>query len=134
VQFGTLLGLLVGALLVVPYVAHRLRRQRSETLPFAATELVSPTLPKARTRSKIEDWTLYALRSLAVVLLALLAATPFVRCNRMALNRQGASVAVVLVVDDSMSMRAREGSATRVPRKAHASCLPRFKKAMRLRS
>jgi von Willebrand factor type A domain/Aerotolerance regulator N-terminal len=113
VQFVTIFGLLVGLLAVVPYVAHRLRRKKSEPLFFAPAEFVSKTLPKARKRSDLEDKALYALRTIGVVLLALLAATPLVRCNRVTLARKGASLAVAVVLDDSMSMRARvKGSAT----------------------
>ena len=49
--------------------------------------------------------------------LAVLGATPFVRCSRLALQRAGgASVAIALVIDDSMSMRAMAGDETRFDR------------------
>jgi hypothetical protein len=83
VTFLSVLALAVGLLVVAPYVAHRLRRRRAEEQPFP----------------------LLATRAASVLLLALLGATPFVRCSRLSLQRSGgASVAMAIVVDDSMSM------------------------------
>ena len=56
----------------------------------------------------MEDRALFATRAAAVGLLAVLGATPLVRCSRLSLQRSGgASVAMAIVLDDSMSMRAR---------------------------
>lgn len=108
------LGLLIGALAVLPYLAHRLRRERAEERRFAYTELVEPMPPKARRRSVLEDRALFAVRALAVLATALLAATPLVQCNRLALaRRDGASVALAIVLDDSLSMRAKHGASSR---------------------
>lgn len=116
-QFVTALALLVAALVAAPYVAHRLRRQRAEERDFAAARLVPPAPPKARRRAQLEDKGLFAIRALAVVALALLGASPLVRCSRLALQRSGgASVGLAIVVDDSMSMRAPAGDQTRFAR------------------
>ena len=112
-SFLTLLALGIGALVAAPWFAHRLRRQRADEVPFAAAHLVPPTPPRARRRSQLEDRSLFLIRALAVLALALLGASPLVRCSRLALSRGGASVAVAIVLDDSMSMRARDGSTTR---------------------
>lgn len=109
-SFLTALALGIAFLVIAPYVAHRLRRQRAEERPFAATRLVPPTPPKARRRARLEDRALFAIRALAVLALALLGASPLVRCSRLALSRSGASVAVAIVLDDSMSMRAVDGT------------------------
>ncbi len=62
----------------------------------------------ARRRSRIEDPALLVVRASSVLALAVLGATPFVRCVRLSLARPGgASVALAIVIDDSMSMRAR---------------------------
>lgn len=104
-SFVTLLALSVALLVAAPYVAHRLRRQRAEQRPFAAARLVPPTPPKARSRARLEDRPLFAIRAASVVALAVLGASPLVRCSRLALSRSGTSVAVAIVLDDSMSMR-----------------------------
>jgi hypothetical protein len=108
-SFLTVLALGIAVLVAAPYFAHRLRRQRADEVPFAPARLVPPTPPKARRRSKLEDRSLFALRALAVLALALLGASPLVRCSRLALSRGGASVAIAIVLDDSMSMRATDG-------------------------
>lgn len=108
VTFLTTLALAVALLVVAPWLAHRLRRRSAEEQPFPPARLVPPAPPQARRRSRLEDRALFATRAAAVVLLALLGATPFVRCSRLSLQRSsGASVAMALVIDDSMSMRAR---------------------------
>jgi len=109
VSFLTVLALGIAVLVVAPYLAHRLRRRRADERPFAPARLVPPTPPKARRRSRLEDRTLFAIRAASIVALALLGASPLVRCSRLALSRGGASVAVAIVLDDSMSMRAKDG-------------------------
>jgi hypothetical protein len=117
VTFLTVLALAVGVLVVAPYVAHRLRRRRAEELSFPPARLVSPSPPRARRRSRLEDRALYATRTAAVVALGLLGATPFVRCSRLSLQRSaGASVAFAIVLDDSMSMAAAVGRESRFDR------------------
>jgi hypothetical protein len=107
VTFVYVLALAVGLLAVAPYLAHRLRRRRAEERDFAPARLVEPAPPRARSRSKLEDRALFATRTLAVIGLALLGASPLVRCSRLSLSRSsGASVAMAIVLDDSMSMRA----------------------------
>jgi Mg-chelatase subunit ChlD len=117
VAFLTSLGLAVALFVVAPYLAHRLRKLKAQDVPFPPAHLVAPSPEKARRRSRLEDRALLATRSLAVIGLAVLGSTPFVRCSRLALQRSGgASVAIALVVDDSLSMRARAGGETRFDR------------------
>jgi len=105
VTFLSTLALAVALLVVAPYVAPRLRRRRAEEQPFPPARLVQPAPPQSRRRSRVEDRALLATRAASVLLLALLGATPFVRCTRLSLQRSGgASVAMAIVVDDSMSM------------------------------
>jgi von Willebrand factor type A domain/Aerotolerance regulator N-terminal len=107
VSFLSLLGLGIALLVAAPYFAHRLRRRRAQEIAFPPALLVPPTQPQARRRSKLEDRGLLAVRAASVLALALLGATPFVRCSRLSLQRAGgASIAMAIVVDDSMSMRA----------------------------
>src|SRR5262249_19715368 len=58
--------------------------------------------------SLLEDRALFAVRALAVIGLAVLGATPFIHCSRLAIaRRSGASVALAIVLDDSLSMQAK---------------------------
>ena len=113
-SFTTALALLIGLLVAAPVAAHMLRRRRAEERPFPPARLVPPTPPTARRRSHLEDRALFGVRALAVLALALLGATPFIRCSRLTLARKaGASVALAVVIDDSLSMRAPFGEADR---------------------
>ncbi len=113
--FLSTLALAAALLVVVPYVAHRLRRRRAEedaVRPGTARRAVAPEGPAQVSASKIARSSGSAWRPCS--LLALLGATPFVRCSRLSLQRSGgASVAMAIVVDDSMSMRALSNSRSR---------------------
>jgi hypothetical protein len=107
-------ALAVGLLVAVPIVAHLLRRGRTREQAFPPAALVPLARSVARQRSRLEDRALLALRAAIIVALAMLGATPLVRCSRLALGREaGASVALALIVDDSLSMRATAGGSTR---------------------
>jgi Mg-chelatase subunit ChlD len=117
VSFLSVLALSMAVLVVAPYLAHRLRRKNAEEQIFPPARLVESAPPAARRRSRLEDRALLATRAAAVVVLAVLGATPFVRCSRLSLHRAaGASIAMVVVVDDSMSMRAASGRDSRFER------------------
>lgn len=108
-SFVHVAALAVALLIAVPIAAHWLHRTRAPERLFAPTALVLASPRSTRSRSLLEDRWLLAVRVALVALLALLGATPWVRCSRMALGRRsGASVALALVVDDSMSMRAMD--------------------------
>ncbi|HEX4512297.1 MAG TPA: VWA domain-containing protein [Polyangiaceae bacterium] len=110
-SFVTILALGIAAFVALPLFAHRLRRRRAEERAFPAAALVPPAPPRARRRSRLEDRALFGVRALAIAALALLGASPLVRCTRLSLSRSsGASMAVAIVIDDSMSMRAKNGS------------------------
>jgi hypothetical protein len=107
VSFAVAAALGVAALLVAPALAHLLRRGRARNIAFPPAALVPNARSTARQKRRLEDRLLLALRVLSVILLALLGATPLVQCQRVSLSRNaGASVALALVIDDSLSMRA----------------------------
>ncbi len=105
--FAGALAILV--LVAAPVTAHLLRVRRAEQRPFPPANLVPPSPPATNQRRKLEDRALLTIRALAIVALALLGATPLIQCSRLAISRAGGgNVALVLIVDDSMSMRARD--------------------------
>lgn len=107
-SFATSLALLVGLLVSAPLLAHLLRRGRTTEQEFPPAKLVPPLVVTSKQRKRLEDRLLLSLRALMVLALAVLGATPFVRCAHLSVDRQaGASVALALVIDDSQSMRAR---------------------------
>jgi hypothetical protein len=101
-------ALAVALLVVAPLIAHLLERRRADVRDFPPARLVPPSQPVARRRRRVDDRLLYAVRTASVLLLALLGATPFVRCSSLAIGRQGgASIALAVVLDDSLSMLAK---------------------------
>ncbi len=116
-SFVFVFALLAVVLVLGPYFAHRLRRHRAEARPFAPAFLVPPARVRTRRPSALEDRALFATRAVSVVGLALLGASPLVQCSRLSLTRSmGASVALAVVLDDSMSMRAVQAGKTRFAR------------------
>ncbi len=98
----------VGLLIVFPIAAHLLRRGKARERAFPPAGLVPAARSVARERATLEDRALLSLRALLILCLAVIGATPFVRCSRLALSRDaGGSVALALVLDDSHSMRAQ---------------------------
>lgn len=113
-SFASALALLAALLVIGPIAAHMLRRRKTEPVRFAGTSLLQTAQPVAKQRARLDDRWLLFIRALAVIALAVLGATPFIRCSRLSMSRQGgSSIGVVLVVDDSMSMNARVADTTR---------------------
>jgi hypothetical protein len=109
-------------LVVAPLIAHLLQRRRADERDFPPARLVPASPPVARRRRRVDDRALYAVRTAAVVGLVLLGASPFVHCSSLALGRQaGASIALAVVLDDSLSMLAETGGSTRWARAMKAA-------------
>ena len=108
-------ALALGLLVAAPVAAHLLRRGRAREQEFPPAALVPVAYRSARKKSRLEDRWLLLVRALLILVLSIIGAVPFVRCQRLALDRDaGASVALALIVDDSLSMRTRASdSATR---------------------
>jgi hypothetical protein len=122
VSFLVAAALGVGLFVVIPIAAHLLRRGRVRERPFPPAQLVPAARSMARERARLEDRLLLLLRALVILTLAVIGATPFVRCSRLSLARSsGASVAFALVLDDSHSMRASGPGGTRFERASHAA-------------
>lgn len=101
-------ALSIALLIALPIIAHLLRRGRVRQEPFPPAALVPVARPVAPRRGRLEDRALLSIRALTIVAVAALGATPLVRCSRLSLARSGgASVALAVVLDDSLSMRAR---------------------------
>ncbi|MET0592503.1 MAG: VWA domain-containing protein [Polyangiaceae bacterium] len=115
-------ALAIAALAAAPFIAHLLQRRRASERDFPPARLVPPSQPVARRRRHIDDRALYGVRTLAVLALAFLGAAPFVRCSSLALGREGgASVALAIVLDDSLSMLSEVDQRTRWDRALRAA-------------
>ena len=96
------------ALVIVPILIHILSRLRYKKVRFAAMEFLLESEELNRRRIVLEQLLLLALRVLAVLLIALLIGRLVIDPNRLLMLR-GASVHHVVLLDDSLSMRDREG-------------------------
>ncbi len=104
------MSLLYPALLIamaavgLPILLHLIRRRVRDRVAFSSLRFVQATLPRLRNRRRLENLVLLVLRGLAVCLLALAFARPFVAAPAAPLPPQPARRIVVLV-DTSGSMR-----------------------------
>jgi hypothetical protein len=100
-----------GALLVaVPILIHLLNRRRFRIVDWAAMEFLLEADKKNRRRVQLENLLLLLLRCLAVLLLALLLARPFDSSGLSARLLGAQRFERILLVDDSLSMKARIGN------------------------
>lgn len=108
-QHPALLGLL--ALAGVPVLVHLLSRARPPVYRFSNLEFLRRVLRTTARFRRPKDWLLLALRTLALAALALAFAAPFLVSRSAALP--GEKSTVILLIDRSASMAAREGAGSR---------------------
>lgn len=92
----------------IPIVLHMLRRAPTEEMPFSVVRFLRPTQPKLTKRSNIEHWPLMLLRILALVLIGLAFARPFLRSSVPIEGADDVVQSVTILIDKSASMR-RDG-------------------------
>src|SRR5579872_1896572 len=100
-------AIVIGALAAgLPIAVHFLTRPRPVRLPLSTLRFVQEALHQRRTRHRLRDAIVLALRTLAVLLVAFAVARPFFgQSDRMAAD-ESASVVRVVVLDISQSMAA----------------------------
>lgn len=102
-------GLMIAAagLAGVPLVIHLLSRRAYRTEPWAAMQFLAAAQTVTRRRLRIEQWLLLALRILTVLLVGLALSRPFLASSSVIGAFGHAAESKVIVLDDSLSMRAR---------------------------
>lgn len=105
------LSLVLGALLVLPVLAHLARQTPRDRQPFGAMLLLQRVVKRLRRRRRVKDPWLLLLRLAALLALVLAATGPRLSYPGGA-SEYGASGRVVLVVDRSLSMSLADGGAT----------------------
>ncbi|MGH7460398.1 MAG: BatA domain-containing protein, partial [Longimicrobiales bacterium] len=95
----TPIALALGAAIAIPIILHLFQRQQGPRVIFPALRYLRRAEREHARRIKLRQLLLLALRVLAVLLLALAAARPFLRAGGSA----HAPAAVVLVLDNSAS-------------------------------
>jgi hypothetical protein len=108
-QSPALLGLL--ALAGLPVLVHLLSRARPPVYRFSNLDFMRRVLRKTARIRRPKDWLLLALRTLALLALAAAFASPFLVSKSASLP--GEKSTVVLLIDRSASMGARDGVGTR---------------------
>lgn len=91
--------------LALPVVFHLIRRSTRDRLPFSSLLFLQPTPPRLTKRSRLEDLLLLLLRCLALALLALGFARPFLKQPSANDPVAGQPKRLVLLVDRSASMQ-----------------------------
>jgi hypothetical protein len=93
-------------LAAVPIVIHILNRRRFRRVKWAAMEYLLRAMQRNRQRLRMEQWLVLLLRTLAVLLLALLVSRPQLGGGGLL----GARTHHVVVLDDSASMQQQSGT------------------------
>lgn len=99
--FYLLAGLAVG----LPIFFHLIRQTPKGRQVFSSLMFLEPSPPKVTQRSRVEDWLLLILRALAVCLLALAFARPFLRSQAEAAFEKDDGRRFVILLDTSASMQ-----------------------------
>ena len=116
IDFGNpwmLIGLLAAAL---PIALHLFGRRHAPTIRFAALAFILASHPREARALRVNEWLLVAVRAIAVALVAIALSRPMIALPGAAaegIDTGDRPVAAVIVLDDSMSTRARtSGSET----------------------
>jgi hypothetical protein len=99
------LFLLGAAAIAGPILFHLIARTTRDRTLFSSLRFLRPSPPRLTRKSRIEHWLLLALRCLALALLALAFARPFLRQPTPPNAAQGPARRTVLLLDTSASMR-----------------------------
>jgi len=108
VSFALPFALLLGVLLAGPIIAHFVRRAETPIQKLPTFRLLERALAESNRRRRLDDPWLFAARALLVLLATLAAAAPFVWVP-IELG-DGRACSMVVVVDGSRSMLARDGT------------------------
>ncbi len=92
------------AAVVLPILLHMIRRHTRERVTFSSLMFLRPTLPRFRSRSRLEHVLLLVVRCAVLCLLAFAFARPFLR-QPAAARPADAGKRVVFLIDTSASMR-----------------------------
>lgn len=96
----------------LPAVIHLLSRRAARRLPFSDLTLLSQVEAKSRPRSRLRELLLLLARTLLILALVLAAAGPVARGSAAAASG-GEGLDLVVLLDASYSMRARDAGRTR---------------------
>src|SRR3954464_11493397 len=97
---------LVGGLAIAaPIIFHLIRRTTRQHTVFSSLMFLLPTSPRLTKRGRLENWLLLLLRCLALGLLAVGFARPFLKQSSLNDPTGGPAKRIVVLLDVSASMR-----------------------------
>jgi len=114
------LFLLGGLAIALPVVFHLVRRSSREQVVFSSLMFLKPTPPRMTRRNRLENIFLLLLRCLAICILALGFARPFLQKPMAATPTASMGAQIVILLDASSSMK-REGVWAEALAKAEAA-------------
>ena len=100
------------AAIASPILIHLLNKRRFKIVEWAAMDFLFQADKKNRRRVQLENFILLALRCLAMLLVALMLARPFLPSSLTNVIQQSQKVERVLLIDDSMSQTVPRGNST----------------------
>lgn len=101
------IAIAAGGLALAPLLIHLLSRQGHRREPWAAMQFLVSAERRSRRRLRIEQWVLILLRAFVLIVAGLTLARPFSAGSSIFSILGEARRDCVIVVDDSLSMRAR---------------------------
>ena len=104
--------LLGAAAIASPILIHLLNKRRFKIVEWAAMDFLFQADKKNRKRVQLENLILLLLRCLAMLLVALMLARPFLPSNLTNMIQQSQKVERVLLIDDSLSQTVPRGNST----------------------
>lgn len=94
-------------LALVPWVIHLINRRRFKRQPWAAMIFLLKAHRRSQRRIQFQNWLLLAVRTLAILLVGLAIARPYVASGVLGRVLESPRYDRVIVIDDSLSMQAR---------------------------
>jgi len=110
-----LLGL-GGILVAVPIIIHLLNKRKFKIVDWAAMEFLFDADKRNRRRVRLENLILLLLRCLAIFLIGLLLARPFISRGKIAGLLKSTQYSRVVLLDDSLSMTVQSGNESSIDR------------------
>ena len=95
------------ATIAIPVWIHLLLRQRARQMQIGSTRFLKAVVRRTKRRQRLRRWLLFSLRCLAVLLLGLLFARPFLP----AVPEDGSTRETVVLIDRSASMQSEDENA-----------------------
>ncbi|MBX3394536.1 MAG: BatA domain-containing protein [Phycisphaerae bacterium] len=92
---------------LIPVVIHLINRRRHRRAPWAATQFLLLAHRRSQRRIRLDHWLLLVLRTIALIVLGVTIARPYVSSSASALSSVSKAVDHAIILDNSLSMQAR---------------------------